>query len=85
MAQNSHPMAQPACDEMHSVSRGGSGMSTDSIARPALELEEQLARVVAPRAPTSRGRSAGSANAPASASRSARGRSLMASKTSTPR
>ena len=35
VAQNAHCSAQPACDEMHSVTRSPSGIATVSIASPS--------------------------------------------------
>ena len=42
VAQNAHLSAQPACEEMHSVTRLPSGMATLSIASPSGEAKQEL-------------------------------------------
>ena len=77
-------MAHPACDEMHSVSRVGVGMSTDSMRSPSSRRHRCLA-VPSTERETLAGSGAVKANASARAARSACGRSVISAKEKAPR
>ncbi len=76
VAQKVHAIAHPACDEMQSVSRVEVGISTDSISSPSARRHRCLA-VPSTERDTLAGSGAVKANAASSASRSARGRSVI--------
>jgi hypothetical protein len=79
VAQNGHAIPQPACDETHIVTRSGYRMSTDSTSDPS-KARHSVLRVVPPSQTISRSAvSSRGSRAWASASRDARGRSLISS------
>jgi hypothetical protein len=77
VAQKVHAIAQPACDEMQSVSRFGVGMRTDSMSSPSASRQRCLAVPSLEREIFS-GSSHVSENRSSSAARSAAGRSVIA-------
>ncbi len=80
VAQNVQPIAQPACDDTHTVARCAVRMSTVSTSVPSRRARQSHfdVRPSAAVAATATSRASGSASA--SRSRSARGSAVMASR-----
>ena len=78
VAQNTHPRAHPTWDEMHSVRRVLSGISTDSIASPSASFQRNFS-VPSLDCWAASQVSRASGNASASCARSVAGRSVASS------
>jgi hypothetical protein len=84
VAQKRQPIAHPACDEMQTVSRGGSGMMTLSIAAPSASWNKSF-RVPSAERLTCGSGSSGRSKAASSEVRSARPTFVMSAKLAAPR